>query len=131
MESLIRSGLVTRSISKDGTISIALTRRGRWEYTIRNFDFAQKKLLAWDGKWRVIVFDVPEHKRKIRRELRRAISLFGFEKLQQSVWVYPYPCDDFVEIVRSHLEIKNDIVYMTVENIENDVLLKRKFELKS
>jgi DNA-binding HxlR family transcriptional regulator len=32
----------------------------------------------WDGKWRIIIFDIPEKQRKIRRILRGKLKEWGF-----------------------------------------------------
>jgi phenylacetic acid degradation operon negative regulatory protein len=44
---------------------------------------------GWDGKWRVVVFDLPEDKRGLRNELRRQLKHARFGGLQGSVWVSP------------------------------------------
>lgn len=49
-----------------------------------------KKLLedkSWDGKWRIVIFDIPEKHRKIRNSFRSKLREWQFEKLQKSVWV--------------------------------------------
>src|SRR3989344_6282938 len=52
--------------------------------------FGIKAPRTWDGKWRVVIFDVREEKRSVRDKLRRGLRRFGFVRLQQSVWVLPY-----------------------------------------
>lgn len=41
----------------------------------------------WDGKWRIVVFDIPEQKRLIRNLFRRNLKKWGFKPLQKSVWI--------------------------------------------
>lgn len=41
----------------------------------------------WDGKWRIVSFDIPEEKRVIRNLLRRNLKKWGFKHLHKSVWV--------------------------------------------
>ena len=43
-----------------------------------------------DGKWQMIIFDIPEEKKKLRELLRSTLRFFGYEYLQDSVWVCPY-----------------------------------------
>jgi len=45
----------------------------------------------WDGKWRMIVFDVPQKKASDRARLRRSLADRGFGYLQDSVWITPDP----------------------------------------
>lgn len=41
----------------------------------------------WDGKWRIVIFDIPEEKRLIRSMFRRNLKKWEFKLLQKSVWV--------------------------------------------
>ncbi len=128
IDSLIKSGLLTRSINKKGEVTVSLTKRGKWESFLRRPEEEVRKQ-KWDGIWSVIIFDVPNEKRKLRNELRRGIRMFGFYQLQQSVWVYPYKCDEFVKLVKEHLGVASEVLVMEVSNIENDKELKRHFEI--
>ena len=56
-----------------------------------------------DGKWIMIVFDVPEEKRVLRQILRGALIEMGYEMFQQSVWVCPYDVFDETEgVIREY-----------------------------
>lgn len=84
----------------------------------------------WDKKYRVVIFDIPEGNRKIRDELRRTIRGFGFICLQKSVWLYPYPCQNIIELLKHYLGIHGEVVYMTVDSIEDDRHLREFFKLQ-
>lgn len=43
-----------------------------------------------DGKWQMIIFDIPESKKHLRELLRDNLYFLKYRKLQQSVWVCPY-----------------------------------------
>ena len=45
----------------------------------------------WDGRWRLVLFDVPEARRSARNKLRRYLQDRGFGYLQNSVWITPDP----------------------------------------
>ncbi len=47
--------------------------------------------LQWDGRWRLVLFDVPEASRGARNKLRRYLQERGFGYLQNSVWITPDP----------------------------------------
>jgi phenylacetic acid degradation operon negative regulatory protein len=51
----------------------------------------------WDGKWRVVVFDLPEKHNASRVRLRRYLKDCGFGYLQKSLWISPDPLDDEVK----------------------------------
>ncbi|MCL5784312.1 MAG: hypothetical protein M1142_03090 [Patescibacteria group bacterium] len=40
----------------------------------------------WDGKWRLIIFDIPEKRRPARDLLRQKLKEWGFVHFQRSVW---------------------------------------------
>lgn len=68
---------------KDGRrILLRLTDVGRQEAIIRKL-LAEKQ---WDGKWRVVIFDIPEKHRKLRKILRNKLREWEFVPWQKSVW---------------------------------------------
>lgn len=58
----------------------------------------------WDGKWRVVIFDIPEKQRNLRDDLRLELKKLGFGCWQRSVWVTPF---DFVRELHQFLERQN------------------------
>ena len=44
----------------------------------------------WDGKWRLVIFDIPEEGKKKREELRRKLIGLGFACWQKSVYISPF-----------------------------------------
>src|SRR6185503_3153357 len=45
----------------------------------------------WDGKWRIIMFDLPTGRQSARVRLIRWLRRCHFGYLQRSVWVHPDP----------------------------------------
>jgi phenylacetic acid degradation operon negative regulatory protein len=50
-----------------------------------------KKYGHWDGKWRLVCFEIPEREKELRHLLRQRLLKLGFGKLQDSVYLSPYP----------------------------------------
>lgn len=48
----------------------------------------------WDGRWRLVLFDVPIAQNSHRKRLRRYLQDRGFGYLQGSVWVSPDPLEE-------------------------------------
>lgn len=44
----------------------------------------------WDGKWRIVVYTIPEKLREDRNNLREKLKDFGFGNLGNSIWISPY-----------------------------------------
>ena len=83
----------------------------------------------WDRKWRVIIFDIPEKKKRVREQIRNLFVSAGLIRLQDSVWVYPYECEDIIGLLKTDFGVGRDILYMIVDEIENDKRLREEFKL--
>ena len=77
----------------------------------------------------MLIFDIPEKKRHLRYKVRSTLSAVGFTRLQDSVWIYPYDCEDFVTLLKADFRIGKDLLYMIVDSLENDTWLRKKFNL--
>jgi hypothetical protein len=108
---------------------IYLAKKGIVEFI--KFKTIQKQG-KWDGKWRIIIFDVAEERRNNRDFLRTRLKWLGFKELQKSVWIFPYDIKKDVEelIAISKYNSEGDIRFLTVEKIEEDDDLKKWFDLK-
>jgi len=110
---------------------IRLTEKGEQELAKYELgDLEIKKPKKWDKKWRVVIFDIKETRKGIRTILRNNLNRLGFIKLQNSVWVFPYECQELIIMLKSNLFLGKDVLYMTVENLENDKWLKEEFMLR-
>ncbi len=93
-------------------------------------NYAQKRPRRWDRKWRVLIFDIPEYRKGLRDKVRRTLETIGFTRLQNSVWVYPYDCEDFVTLLKADFRIGKDLLYLIVDSIEGDRNLRESFQLR-
>lgn len=84
----------------------------------------------WDGKWRILLFDIRERRRRVRAQLRKLLDGAGFVRLQDSAWVHPYQCDEFVTLVRAHLASGvGELRLITTDALESDRALREHFRL--
>ena len=122
---LVKTGLL---IYENGFLR--LTAKGRTKLQqLEHRDYKLVKPKRWDKKWRILIFDIPERQRILRTQIRRTILSVGFMKLQKSVWVYPYDCEDFVNLIKADFKIGKDLLYLIVDSIENDKFIKEYFQL--
>lgn len=82
-----RKFIERRSISKRDRV-YRLSTVGRL-HALGGRDPEERWNRKWDGRWRVILFDVPTSKNAQRERLRRYLRGRGFGYLQNSVWVTP------------------------------------------
>ncbi len=114
----------------DGTITMTLSETGKTKALIYNLETMKiKKPEKWDGLWRIILFDIPEYKKQGRDALAARLKLLGLKTLQKSVFVYPYECADEINFISELFQIRPYVRLMTAQTIDNDLDLKRKFEL--
>ena len=127
---LAQAGLVTIS-GERGRRQIMLTKKGLEMLEQIEFeDYMIPEPAFWDGKWRVLIFDISERRRRVRNQLRRLLQGTGFVRIQDSVWVYPYPCDEFITLVRAHLKSGvGEMRSFVAEALESDKPLREHFRL--
>mgnify|MGYP001565402777 FL=1 len=116
----------------DGTVTVKITKNGfahALSYQLDTMKVQEKK--QWDKKWRVVVFDVPEKYKRLRDVFRSRLEQLGLYRLQDSVYVSPYPCFDEVEFLRELYGIAFTTQYLLVEKIEDDRHLRTHFHLAS
>ena len=62
---------------------------------------AERWARPWDGRWRMVLFDVAEHERPVRTRLRYTLHLARLGYLQGSVWISPDPLVELRDTVRA------------------------------
>ena len=126
---LKNNGLICFEKTDRGTFA-RLTQKG--EEKLRKFrllGYKLKKPKRWDKKWRMLIFDIKEERRGIRDKIRFTLKRIGFLRLQDSVWVYPYDCEDLVILMKADFKIGKDLLYLIVDTIEGDTKIKNYFKL--
>lgn len=129
LKGLQHRGMV-RISERNGEVMVYLTDKGSQEllkYKLREKLLEKRR---WDKKWRIIIFDIEEKRRYARDRIRTSMQSFGFEKLQDSVWVYPYECEEAVTLLKAQYKMGKELVYIVAGDIENDGWLRKRFELK-
>jgi DNA-binding transcriptional regulator PaaX len=117
--------------NKNGQIYISLTKEGKakaGKYQID--DLAIEKPKKWDGKWRMLIFDIKD-KQKLKREaLRGKIKQLGLFQLQKSVWVYPYDFEEEMKLLRSFFNLtQREMQFIVADEIESGGDLKNYFKM--
>lgn len=111
---------------------IELTNRG--EELLAQYEAADlimdNRKKEWDGKWRVVMFDIKEYSRSARRQLRDTLIRIGFVRIQNSVWIFPYDCEEFIFLLKTNFKLGRSVLFAVVEKLENDGWLKKEFGLR-
>lgn len=121
------SGYFTVKKIDDNRYAITLTNKGsKVAEDVLFDDYTIQKLSAWDGIWRVLMFDISENNRKLRDALRIVLVQKGFKLIQNSVYVYPYPIDEFVvKLHNRYPDSTKHVIRLEATYIEGqDILIK-------
>ncbi len=86
--SLKQNGYIKTLRIKDKS-AIMLTSKGLNKVFTIKIKLVDKKIRP-DKKWQMVLFDIPEKKRRQRNLFRKNLQYLGYKKLQRSIWVCPY-----------------------------------------
>ena len=108
------------SISED---SIKITKKGEsriLKYRIE--DITIDKPSTWDKKWRLVIFDIPDHSKKKSNVLRNKLYNLGFLQYQKSIFIYPYPCQDQIDFIKEVFEVSGYVKLIIAIKIDDEEL---------
>jgi len=128
ISTMIDQGLLKLETKGDRKL-IRLTEKGKLKlkkYKTLDANLTNKK---WDKKWRILTFDIWETQHNKRDSLRRELINFGFKKLQNSVWIYPHECEEFISLLKADFKFGNNARYLLVEKLDNDWQMRKKFNI--
>lgn len=117
-------------IAFPGKGRFTITQKGTKRLDKINIDRITVQHVKWDGKWRLLTFDIPEEKAHIREYFRKRLKEIGFYHFQRSVFIIPYPCAKEIDTLCEVLEISSNAHLLTADRFEGDDELKKYFLLK-
>ena len=121
---------LVRISRRNGQDVVELTRKGKMKRLAYNLEaMSIERPDRWDGRWRVIIYDISKLKRKSQESLRRMFKKLNLLPLQKSVYLSPYPCDREVEFLREYFDVSEEVIYIRADKIENEEYYKRYFGL--
>jgi len=124
---LKKKGLLVWNAEKD---RLELTRKGRAAAArVRTGLLEIPKPRKWDERWRIVIFDISEKRRGLRVRVRHLLKRLGFLRLQDSVWVHPYDCEEIVSILKHDFKIGRELLYIIADAVEYDRPIREHFRL--
>lgn len=111
----LKAGYIEK-IEKKGNAYIRITSQGQ-ERIQRDFPLLDFQKKPWDGKWRIVMFDISELEKEKRNYLRRKLKELGFGMLQESVFITPHNIiKDFSEYL-DNIDLSKYVYMLEVSNI--------------
>lgn len=121
---------MVKVVKEKNGATVALTKKGKTKLLKFNLEeIVIKKQKYWDGKWRLIIYDIKTKKKWAQQLFRKTLKKFKFFQLQKSVYLYPYDCEDEIEFLRQYYNIGKDVVILTISGLENEKAYKEYFGL--
>ena len=130
IKNLYKNKLIEIKELSNGQIRIILENEGRkraLEYKLEDMNI--KKPLKWDGKWRMVLFDIPDRNKKSREVFRFHLKRLGFFQYQKSVFVFPYECADEIDFILEFYGLRPYVRQLLISEIDNDLHLRKNFRL--
>ena len=109
--------LIEQEIDEEGRIFVRLTGLGH-EYLNEN------KVQDWDGRYRIVIWDIPERNRRIRNLFRRRLKEWGFKNWQKSVWVSKRNVTEKLRQLIDELEIQKWVAVFESDDQSLNVLFE-------
>jgi len=126
---LKRKGLVTFS-EEGGETVVKITDKGKIEILKYNLDKLEiRRPDFWDRKWRIVVFDIPEEKKEAREFFRKKLKELEFYQFQESVFIFPFPCEKEIKFLREIFEVPDEVKIILAQKVENEDDLREMFGL--
>ena len=132
VEALYDSKLLEARENSDGTITLVLNEDGKRRaltYKIRYTKIKPKG--PWDKKWRIVLYDIPEHLRTTRNAFRDHLTELGLRKFQHSAGIHPFDCKNEVDFFIELLDIRKYVRFLVADSIDDEPFWKHKFRLDS
>lgn len=127
---LKKEKLIEEKKNYEGLVLFSLTEKGMLRAINYRFRRLANKKEKWDGKWRMVFFNIPESRRKGRDALRYRLRTAGFYKLQESIFIFPYECEreirDFIRLFRMEKYVR----FGLLDFVDDGERIARLFKLK-
>ncbi|HBR79400.1 MAG TPA: hypothetical protein DEA46_03165 [Candidatus Moranbacteria bacterium] len=129
---LAKEKFIEEKILPNGLVKLTLTKKGRKEagiLTLLKGISSFKKPKKWDKKWRIVIFDIPEGDRIFRRILRQHLRALYFFKVQQSVFISPYPCEKVIADLTRIYSANKYVKIIIAIKIDDEKRIKKHFSI--
>ena len=127
---LYKSKILEQKENNDGSLTIVLTENGKRKALTYQIDEMKiKKAQKWDKRWRIVLFDIPEKKKKIREAIRHHLKNLDFFEYQKSVFVQPYDCKNEIEYIIEFYNIRKYVRFIMADSLDNELHLIKHFKL--
>lgn len=116
-------------IEENGMQIVKISEKGNKKLLKYDLETLELKNKKWDGKWRIIIYDIFSQKREERELFRKTLKRLKFLQLQRSVYLIPFKCYDEIEYLRQVCRVDTEVLILTVSGLENEKVYREYFGL--
>ena len=121
---------LVRIYQEEDKFVVKLTNNGRKKYLKYKLEeLSIPTPEKWDGKWRIVAYDIPRERSGGRNAMRETLKRLGFYQLQESVYLYPYPCEDVIDFIKEFYGVGDDVTLLTVSGLEESEAYRDYFDI--
>jgi len=124
---LKQKGLI-KKFYQNKELYLEITKKGfqKLQKVVIN-DLNIKRPKKWDGKWRIVIFDIPEKERVLRNAIRDKLHNLGFWQVQKSVFIYPFECNQEINILCNIFGGRKYLKYLIADIVDGEEEIIKKF----
>jgi len=120
IKNLADTGLIETLESGQGAFA-RLTQKGRQKVASLKLDSSNSLANPnWDGKWRIILLDLPESRKAERESLRYLLKKAGFILLKNSAWASPYPFEFLFENIKKDFGLTSELMIIVSSDLDEE-----------
>lgn len=82
-------------------------------------------LVDWDGTWQMIVYSLPEERRKERNTLRKKLTWFGYGNLAPGTWVSPHKTGPAIAAAAADLGVAQYVTQFSAMTDDNASIIRK------
>ena len=115
---------------KDDQQILTLSEAGKkrvLQFNLDQIEIARPR--KWDWNWRIVIFDIPEKRRRGREALRSKLKQLGFHQLQKSCFIHPFDCKSEIDFVSEIYEVSPYVNFIVAREVEGAHQLQKVFNL--
>lgn len=119
LKNLRESGMIESHFSGQNDYA-RLTSAGRRRAITHRLEAGSSLLAHWDGKWRIVLLDLPEARKNERESLRYLLKKAGFVCLKNSAWISPHPFEHLFMNIKRDLGLTTELVIMVTSTLDEE-----------
>jgi len=120
IKNLADTGLI-ETIATEQSAYARLTQKGRQKLASIKLDNSTSLASThWDGRWRIVLLDLPESRKAERDALRYLLKKAGFVMLKNSAWVSPFPFEFLFQNIKKDFGLSSELMIIVADTLDEE-----------